>query len=118
VIANSEFDLDYKSINVAVGPRFHIYLSPKFELFLEGGITVDFNIGTEASELKENETNQIENTTTDFFYGGGFGSGRFKIGFRQYTGKNISTSARIPDSELSTSSLFLSFDIFGKRRSQ
>lgn len=114
-IANSEFDLDYKSLNIAVGPRFHIYLSPKFELFLEGGITVDFNIGTEASEFEENE---IENTTTDFFYGGGFGSGRFKIGFRQYTSKNISTSTEIPDSELATSSLFISFDLFGRRRSK
>ncbi|WP_378183669.1 hypothetical protein [Aquimarina sp. SS2-1] len=108
-IANSEFKLDYKSINVAVGPRFHIYLSSKFELFLEGGLTVDFNLGTESNVFAENE---IENTTTDYFYGGGFGSGRFKIGFRQYTPKNISKSTLIPDSELTTSSLYVSFNIF------
>jgi len=103
-IANSEFTLDYKSINIAAGPRFHIYLSPKFELFLEGGITVDFNIGTESSVFMDNE---IENTTTNYFYGGGLGSGRFKVGFRQYTPKNISKSTRIPDSELTTSSFSL-----------
>jgi hypothetical protein len=108
-IANSEFELDYKSINVAVGPRFHIYLSSKFELFLEGGLTVDFNIGTESNVFDDNE---IENTTTDYFYGGGFGSGRFKVGFRQYTSKNISKSTLIPDSELTTSSLYLSVNIF------
>ncbi len=108
-IANSEFELDYKSINVAVGPRFHIYLSSKFELFLEGGLTVDFNIGTEASEFMDDE---IENTTTEYFYGGGFGSGRFKIGFRQYTPTNISRSTSIPNSELTTSSLYLSMNIF------
>ena len=54
-ISNSEFELDYKSINVAVGPRFHIYLSSKFELFLEGGLTVDFNIGTESNVFADNE---------------------------------------------------------------
>ncbi|MHA7057886.1 hypothetical protein ACWGOQ_0011740 [Aquimarina sp. M1] len=108
-IANSEFELDYKSINVAVGPRFHIYLSSKFELFLEGGLTVDFNIGTESNVFEENE---IENTTTEYFYGGGLGSGRFKIGFRQYTSTNISKSTAIPNSELTTSSLYLSMNIF------
>ena len=108
-ISNSEFELDYKSINVAVGPRFHIYLSSKFELFLEGGLTVDFNIGTESNVFADNE---IENTTTNYFYGGGLGSGRFKIGFRQYTAKNISKSTSIPDSELTTSSLYLSMNIF------
>ncbi|WP_108803543.1 hypothetical protein [Aquimarina sp. Aq107] len=108
-ISNSEFELDYKSINVAVGPRFHIYLSSKFELFLEGGLTVDFNIGTESNVFADNE---IENTTTDYFYGGGLGSGRFKIGFRQYTAKNISKSTSIPDSELTTSSLYLSMNLF------
>lgn len=108
-IANSEFELDYKSINVAVGPRFHIYLSSKFELFLEGGLTVDFNIGTESNVFTENE---IENTTTDYFYGGGIGSGRFKVGFRQYTSKNISKSTQLPDSELTTSSVYLSVNIF------
>ncbi|GAA0733143.1 hypothetical protein GCM10009430_47060 [Aquimarina litoralis] len=108
-ISNSAFELDYKSINVAVGPRFHIYLSPKFELFLEGGLTVDFNIGTESNVFEENE---LENTTTDYFYGGGIGSGRVKIGFRQYTPKNISKSTAIPDSELTTSSLYVSFNIF------
>ncbi|MFD2561672.1 hypothetical protein [Aquimarina rubra] len=108
-IANSEFELDYKSINVAVGPRFHIYLSSKFELFLEGGLTVDFNLGTESNVFEENE---IENTTTEYFYGGGFGSGRFKIGFRQYTAKNISKSTALPNSELTTSSLYLSMNIF------
>jgi len=101
-IANEEFKLDYKSINVAVGPRFHIYLSSKFELFLEGGLTVDFNIGTESDVFPENE---IQNTTTDYFYGGGLGSGRFKIGFRQYTGKNISKNTLIPESDLTTSSI-------------
>ncbi|SEL35492.1 hypothetical protein SAMN04487910_2221 [Aquimarina amphilecti] len=108
-ISNSEFELDYKSINVAVGPRFHIYLSSKFELFLEGGLTVDFNVGTESNVFADNE---IENTTTDYFYGGGLGSGRFKIGFRQYTAKNISKSTSIPDSELTTSSLYISMNLF------
>ncbi|KAA1243161.1 hypothetical protein [Aquimarina sp. RZ0] len=109
VLTNLDLELDYKSINIAFGPRFHIYLSSKFELFLEGGITVDFDLGTVSSVFADNE---IENATTDYFFGGGLGSGRFKIGFRQYTGKNISKSTAVRDSDLSASSVYLSINIF------
>lgn len=106
-ISNSEFTLDYSSINIAFAPRFHIYLSSKFELFLEGGVTVDFDLGSESSDIKD-----LQNTTTNYFYGGGFGSGRFKIGYRQYTSKNISKTTALPDSDLTASSLYLSMNIF------
>lgn len=101
--------LDFKSINVAFAPRFHIYLSSDFELFFEGGLSVDQDLGTES--VFEN----IEKTTLDYFYGGGFGAGRFKIGYRIYTDKNIVKSETltptISDSKLSTSSLFISVNL-------
>ncbi len=109
IVSNLTYELDYKNINIAFAPRFHIYLSPKFELFLEGGVSVDFDIGTESTAFAENE---IENVTTNYFYGGGFGSGRFKIGYRQYTAKNFSKSTSIPDNRLTTSSLYLAVKIF------
>ncbi|GAA4107287.1 hypothetical protein GCM10022393_02460 [Aquimarina addita] len=106
-ISNSEFNIDYSSVNIAFAPRFHIYLSSKFELFLEGGVTVDIDLGSESSALKD-----LQNTTNNYFYGGGFGSGRFKLGYRQYTSKNISKTTILPESDLTASSLYLSINIF------
>jgi len=108
-ISNAVDKLEYKSANIALAPRFHIYLSSKFELFLEGGITADFDMGSESTEFEEDE---IENITTDYFYGGGIGSGRFKIGVRKYTNKNISKSTRIPNSNLTNTSIYLAVNLF------
>ncbi|WP_025743610.1 hypothetical protein [Aquimarina pacifica] len=101
--------LDFKSVNVAVAPRFHIYLSSKFEVFFEGGLSVDHDIGTES--IFEN----IEKTTLDYFYGSGLGIGRFKVGYRIYTDKNIVKTENLTDelseSTLSTTSIYLSINL-------
>lgn len=104
------YDLDYENLNVAFAPRIHIYLSAKFELFLEGGLSVDFDLGTESEAITD-----LQNTTTNYFYGGGFGSGRFKIGYRMYTSKNISKDTALPESALDVSSLYLSFTLLGHK---
>ncbi|AXT60644.1 hypothetical protein D1816_09855 [Aquimarina sp. AD10] len=102
--------IDFKSINVALAPRFHIYLSSNFEVFFEGGLSIDNDLGTK-SVFNDN----IEKVTVDYFYGGGFGVGRFKLGYRIYTDKNIAKSDKLSvtlsNSELTTSSLYLSVNL-------
>ncbi|GGX10509.1 hypothetical protein [Aquimarina muelleri] len=101
--------LDFKSINVALAPRFHVYLSSDFELFFEGGLSVDHDLGTKSV------FNSVEKITLDYFYGGGFGVGRFKVGYRIYTDKNIAKSetlsTSLSNSKLSTSSLYISINL-------
>ena len=109
---NITYDLDYKALNLALAPRFHIYLSPKFTFFLEGGIAVDFNLG---SSLGSGEVVELQNATTNYFYGGGFGSGRLKIGVRLYTTKNISKDTALPETFMDTSSVYAAFTLFGHR---
>ncbi|TPN85235.1 hypothetical protein [Aquimarina algicola] len=106
----NELELDYKGINIAFAPRFHIYLSSKFELFLEGGIAIDYDLDTKS--LPEPTIDEIKETSTDFFYGGGLGYGRFKVGYRKYTGKDISDSNIVLESDLKSSSLYLAVDLF------
>lgn len=103
-----DFKVDYSSLNLAFAPRFHIYLSSKLEFFVEGGITTDLDLGSESSEIDD-----IENNTTNYFYGGGFGSGRFKLGGRVYTSKNISRSTEFPETDMQIISAYLSINIFG-----
>ena len=108
--------LDYKSINVALAPRFHIYLSSDFELFFEGGLSADHDLGTESV------FNSVEKITLDYFYGGGFGVGRFKVGYRIYSDKNIAKSetlsTSLSDSKLSTSSFYISLNLSKHNKKQ
>ncbi|MEW7279531.1 hypothetical protein ABW636_13135 [Aquimarina sp. 2201CG1-2-11] len=109
-------ELNFKSINVAFAPRFHLYLSSNFEVFFEGGLSVDQDLGTESI------FNSIESTTLDYFYGGGFGAGRFKVGYRVYTDKNIAKREALSDalseSTLSTSSFFLTISLSKSNRNK
>ena len=107
----TQFQLDYKNLHLALAPRIHIYLSPKFEFFLEGGLSIDFDMGTEGDAFTD-----FKNVTTNFFYGGGFGSGRFKVGYRMYTDKNISESNTVPETTMDVSSLFLTINLFGHKK--
>ncbi len=102
-------EFNFKSVNVAVAPRFHIYLSSKFEVFFEGGLSADHDLGTTSVFPS------IEKTTLDYFYGGGLGIGRFKLGYRMYTDKNIVKTENLTDqlteSTLAISSIYLSINL-------
>ncbi len=109
-------ELNFKSINVAFAPRFHLYLSSNFEVFFEGGLSVDQDLGTESI------FNSVESTTLDYFYGGGFGAGRFKVGYRVYTDKNIAKREALSDalseSTLSTTSFYLTISLSKSNRNK
>lgn len=101
--------IDYKSVNVNVAPRFHIYLSSKTELFFDGGLSIDHDLGT-VSVFES-----LETTTLGYFYGGGLGIGRFKFGYRMYTDKNIVKSETLDalrsQSKLSITSFYVSVNL-------
>ncbi|UZO80451.1 hypothetical protein NBT05_16050 [Aquimarina sp. ERC-38] len=110
---NIIYTLDYKALSLALAPRFHIYLNPKFTLFLEGGIAVDINLNSELNPAGENV--ELQNAITHYFYGGGFGAGRLKIGVRFFTTRNISKDTRLPRTFLNAASIYAAFTLFGHK---
>ncbi|MFC5047412.1 hypothetical protein ACFSTE_07210 [Aquimarina hainanensis] len=107
IAVNTDYTLDYQSLSFALAPRFHIYLSSTFELFFEGGVSANFHLDTTSDALEE-----VKNSTTNYFYGGGLGTGRVKMGYRIYTSKNISRNLSRPDSDLHHNNIYISVALF------
>lgn len=107
---DNNFTIEREIINIALAPRFHLYLNKTFGLFVEGGVNVDLNLKTE-SESEIEIFGNTKNNTTSFFYGGGLSAGRIKIGYRQYTDRDISKSNFMP--EVSSSSVYIALSLLG-----
>lgn len=110
---NTEYNLEYSSIEIPVGIRHYFFLNKNSKLFLNGSIYFDANFNSGIFDAKSGY--RLLEVNSGIF--AGFGTGyKFKdiysIEIRYFSNKDILTDYVLYASDFSTISLILGFTLF------
>lgn len=110
--------IDYKSVEVPLGLRYGIYLSPKSKLFVDAAFVLDINFSSEIDFRRvDGSSITAPQVNLNSGYNFGFGMGyqlmdRYSLAVRYQTDRDLLSKNSIYSSEYNTVSLIFGYKLF------
>lgn len=107
-------EVDYKSVEIPIGPRYYFFINEKSRLFIDASYVLDFALDSQVSVKKSNgliETVEI-GTGHNLAFGVGFKFLNYSLKYQYQTKRDILIEAAFWTSEYRTHSLVLGYSLF------